>query len=891
MAKKVDQAAKAPGHSPLLGEVLSWLRNSTTNERNAKKFTQTQIYDRWSLHERSLARNDRDSNLAFPQLSNDEKKNRVIDWEKGRRLLSIDQCSVIESFYRLPSGSLSHFRSQDDPAVRALLASRQSLEQAVSELQKYVPSRPSSGGDPRIASSATVSWRANTNLRQNLPALIHRDRECWEIWGLVSQNPLVTLIGGGGIGKTLLAERIGTDHTRDFLDGVWFADLTKALGTENLATLVSLAVGVTLRGDVPAHDALASALAGKRLLLILDNCEHVIDAVANLVETLLNALPGIKILATSRQQIGLNRELSYPVGELSFPGEDIPIDHVTDVMRFGAARLFAAYAGDSLVVRDANAHILASICRLLNGVPLSLEIAAFRVRELGLIGLHDELTAHILQPLERRRTTIAERQRSVEAALDWSYHLLSSHEQSIFRSLAIFEGGFTLQAVREVVANQEQVETAVIEPFTKLVALHLVSREHTGEHERYRLHETTREYVSAKLSDCSERNALSRRHAAWVLRRMQTCFDDWTQLGDQEFFDCYAAELPNLRAAIRYCFASDGDPQTGVALVASSNELWWLLSLFEEQKQHIDTAGKHTTLATPAPVRAALAYGESWFFADSDPIRSIRAAKQALRLFRTISDRMGVAASLRLLYGRYARQGRRSDAEKIYPELDQLLADLGRPRPLVSHYQSTGTNCINDANAPGALRHFTMAFELARESGIQESICLASSGRAEALWMQNRLDEALVEASYSVVEARRHRFTNRRNLGLALCVLLGILVEANDRDRVDWVARDLIELALEYSLSYKLLDSFSLRATQLRKHELAALVIGHAATLFQRKNTKRDPNQARLADKARRILQPQMNGAVLQKLFAEGAALPERSVLLMIKAECAAVVK
>jgi len=368
------------------------------------------------------------------------------------------------------------------------------------------------GRGPEVHASPVIRLREAPH-PNNLPAptsdIVGREAHLSTVATLVEANRLVTLVGAGGIGKTRLAIEVARRLSSTFEDGVWIAELAPLSDSALVLSAVASALGL---GDASA-ERLAGALGSKRLLLVLDNCEHVIEAAAALAEALLHADARLHVIATSREPLRAEGEWVYRVPPLDLPPEG-PIG-LDEAPQYGATKLFIERirAADPAYRFDARAAAAAAvICRRLDGIPLAIELAASRATSLGVEILAARIDDRLSLLTEGRRTAPA-RHQTLRATLDWSYELLTEPERTLMRRLAVFIGDFTLDAAARVMAADEIAAQEVVKTLASLVAKSLVAADLGGPVSRYRLLETMRAYSLDRLIDSGEFEAVAGRHA------------------------------------------------------------------------------------------------------------------------------------------------------------------------------------------------------------------------------------------------------------------------------------------------------------------------------------------------------------------------------------------
>jgi predicted ATPase/DNA-binding winged helix-turn-helix (wHTH) protein len=437
------------------------------------------------------------------------------------------------------------------------------------------------------------------NLPLTVTRMIGREDAAAALLLQLLRERLMTIVGPGGIGKTTVALAVAERVIAGYEHGVWLVDLAP-LGDPRLvpsAVATVLGLGIRLEDPLPG---LVAVLRDKRMLLLLDNCEHVIGAVASLAAAVLSATPDISILATSREPLGVAGEREYRLGPLSSP-QPSSRPTAAEAATFSAVQLFVERATavvEDFMLTDANAPLVGEICRRLDGLPLAIEFAAPRVEALGVEGLAAHLDDSLPLSAVRRRTAVP-RHRTMRTVIDWSYDLLSADEQPFFRALGVFTGGFTLEAAAVVA---DETRTDALERLADLVAKSLIVADLGGARSWFRLLDTTRAYAIEKLDESGERGVIVRRHAAYYRALFARAEGDVAARPRGEWLADYAREIDNLRAALDWALSPDGDGSVGVELTAAAVPLWLHLSLLTEcrsrVKQALDALG---TAGTPDP--------------------------------------------------------------------------------------------------------------------------------------------------------------------------------------------------------------------------------------------------------------------------------------------------
>src|SRR5437868_2467240 len=455
---------------------------------------------------------------------------------------------------------------------------------------RTVAATPHSHAVAETAVQVPAAPHPMTNLTAPVSELIGRDVGFEEILGLAAAHRLVTLTGAGGIGKTRLGLEAARRLLPKFPDGVWLIELAPVSDPDIVPTTIATALGLELADDVVSPERVANALAAKELLLVLDNCEHLVGAAASIAEAVLRANPAARVLATSREPLRAEGECLYRVPSLAVPAEGSR--DAEDPLRYGAVRLFVARARAAEPQFSPDGHVtaaIAAICRHLDGIPLAIELAAARTNALGV----EELAARLddcLHLLTGGRRTALPRHQTLRATLDWSYRLLPELERVVLRRLAIFAGGFTLQAASTIASIDEVAGSDIVDCAANLVAKSLVAADLGGAKGWYRLLETMRAYALEKLRQSGEFEQVARRHAEHCRDIFERAEAELETRPASEWLAAYSRRIDNLRVALDWAFSPTGDVAIGVALTIAAVPLWVQLSLVQECRARVERA-------------------------------------------------------------------------------------------------------------------------------------------------------------------------------------------------------------------------------------------------------------------------------------------------------------
>jgi predicted ATPase/DNA-binding CsgD family transcriptional regulator len=515
--------------------------------------------------------------------------------------------------------------------------------------------------------------RTETGLSTPLTSLVGRAREISELVALIDTHRLVTLIGPGGVGKTRLALRIATVLEDRLPDGARLADLAP-VGGELVGDTLARALGVMPQPGWSLRDVLREVAGGLDGLLIIDNCEHVVTEAAEVAVDLLGASGRLRVLATSREPLGVPGEVSYQVQTLPVP---LPGDwsRAATVASYDAVRLFvdrAATASPGFVLDDDTAPAVASLCQRLDGLPLAIELAASRVRSFG----PAELEQHLDQRFELLSTgarTALPRQRTLRGAIDWSYDLLDGDERALFDRLGVFSADFDYPAVQSVCGAADRVGRAAISLLPRLVDKSLVST--VGDSGRFRLLETIRAYAVERLAASGAETAIRRRHAAHYLAWAEQAAEELRRRDQRSWLELFTTEQPNLRAALTQAVTT-GDLESAWRWVAALQRFWDMSGQRREAHEWIQRA---LAIDDPPPTTAAVAglAAASMILQPSDSRAAFDLATRAAQLVKDLDDNLtrGQAA---LALGMSATW---VQPELVQPALHEALTRFEEVRP------------------------------------------------------------------------------------------------------------------------------------------------------------------------------------------------------------------
>lgn len=478
-----------------------------------------------------------------------------------------------------------------------------------------------------------------TNLPQPLTSLIGRDEDLATVTARLRQHRLVTLTGAGGVGKTRLAIETGTVLKASFPGGVWFAELAPLTDPQLVLSVIAEVLRTSAGGARVSTDELVGALADKHLLLIIDNCEHVVTEVSRTAELLLRRCPRISILASSREPLAISGENVFRVPSLPAPDAAAPLTSAA-AGAYPAVRLFVERAcalGIALELDDSAAATVGSICGRLDGIPLAIELAAPRLKVLSLQQLARGLDDRFRLLTGGPRTALP-RQQTLRGLIDWSYGLLTPTEQLFLRRFSIFSGWATLVSVIVVVSDDKIMSEQIVDLLSSLIEKSLIVADITGSEPRYHMLESTRYFAREKLAQ-KEEAEMRGRHAHHFAARLAEAGEAWEVTNSQKWAAAYAADIDNVRAALDWAFGASGNVAAGLALVGRSHVLWAQLGFTLEHRHWVVEALRRCTAKTPQEVLARLLSWEAGDVKDIDDPTEYEDAMRAAAIYRELGDR------------------------------------------------------------------------------------------------------------------------------------------------------------------------------------------------------------------------------------------------------------
>jgi predicted ATPase/DNA-binding winged helix-turn-helix (wHTH) protein len=648
-----------------------------------------------------------------------------------------------------------------------------------------------------VTEGASAEPARRTNLPEAVSELIGREAELRAVMALATEHRLVSLVGAGGIGKTRLGLEVARHLLPRFPDGVFVAELGPLASPELVPATVASALGLTHVAGTVSREGVASAVGTRKLLLVIDNCEHVIEAAAAMAETLLRGTPGACLVATSREPLRVSGEYAYRVPPLDLPAEDN--QDLDDVLRYGAVRLFVsrAHAAEPRYVAEGSiAAATVAICRRLDGIPLAIELAATRIVGFGVDGVAARLDDRFRLLTGGRRTL--PRHETMRATLDWSYELLSESERVVLCRLGVFVGTFTLDAASAVAASVDIPVSEVTDAVADLVGKSLLSTDVGGESLHYRLLETTRAYAREKLIETAGLDRVARRHAEYYRDLFQRAEAEFETRPTAEWLAAYRPHLDDVRLALDWAFSPSGDVGVGAALTAATVPLWTHLSLLTEccarVEQAIASLGSQVPSDPRRDMRLYLALGHAILHTRASGAPDMNAAfTKALELAEIVDDTRYRLGAIFGLYAHRLTTGEYRVALGLAEKFGTVASETVEHSdvPIGNRLIGQALHILGDQ--PGARRHLEPLVRSRVATAPSSHIILYQYDQrvlldcyyARVLWLQGFGDQArrLTESLVDYVRPRDHMLSFVYSLLIAACPIalyVGDLTTAAD---------------------------------------------------------------------------------------------------------------
>lgn len=670
------------------------------------------------------------------------------------------------------------------------------------------------------------------NLAEQLNSFVGRDREMEQVRQLLANSRLLTLLGMGGLGKSRLSMQVAAIVLDDYPDGVWFVELAALSDPQLVPQAVASVLGVKEAPGATLLEALARFVRDRKLLIVLDNCEHLVQACAELAKRLLQAGPQVRLLASTRDALRIAGETVFQVAPLPPPARDeATLDALlaNDAVRLFVDRATAVQPAFRLTAKSA--AVVADICRRLDGIPLALELAAARTRSMPIEAIAARLNERF-RLLTSSDRTVLPRQQTLRALIDWSYDLLPPDEQRLFQRLSVFAGGWTLEAAESVVAGGPIEAGSVMDLLANLVEKSLVMLD--PDSGRYRMLDTVRHYAAERLAQSDEESASRSRHLAWCLAVAERARAGLAGPEQGRWIAELDSERENLLAAHRWCDRAEDGVEQGLQLV-------FLLKLYWYQHGLLTLGHRVTTEA----------------------LARTRADDRSLVRCRGLAD----VGQFCTFMGRYA------EARGYLEDSLELARELGDQNRLAAVLQTLGLACRGDGDMPNAERFSAESITVARAVGNQRQLASALNSHAQLLRQQGDLGGA--ETLYSEAVRILETLGDHESVAIGQLNLAVVAIERRQTDRARALLGQALQVATTLGSQQLGQSTFDILAGQCAaegRHDAALQMFGAAEAQAERSGLKRDSADAAfllpLIEESRRAL-----GESAERVLTEGRSL------------------
>jgi predicted ATPase len=720
-----------------------------------------------------------------------------------------------------------------------------------------------------------------------LRSFVGRDAEIAEIVALIERHRLLTLVGAGGVGKTRTSLQVAANLLDRYGDGVWFVELAPLSSGDYVTSAIAQALGVARSPDGDPLENLVNALKTKRTLIVLDNCEHVVDASARAVAAILRDCPHVAILASSRQALGVVGEATYRMPSLGVPSAAARavLTAATSEM-YAAISLFVERAravDNRFVLTDENAPVVADICRRLDGIPLAIELAASRMKMFAPSQLRERLDERF-RILTGGNRDVLPRQQTLRALIDWSYDLLDERERVVFRRLGIFVNGFALEGAVAVASGDDFDEFELIDVLGSLVDKSLVLAEPHADTLRYRLLESTRAYASEKLDVANEHASLEIRHLGYLRTRFVEAWDETERTGRATgLIELLAGELEDARLALDGALGR-GECVEGGELLAHIGQYWTTLGL---ENEGIARAEAYlAALPTEKRIlRARISATLSFMLSESGKkARALDVATEAVALARASGDDATLGLTLRV-YGSTAMDaGRLDDAETALAQAETIPVASAYHRIILLGRRANLSALRRDFDSAVSLNERLLAEN--RRLGNTRGQASAAGNLAECEHARGRTQRAIAIVREILPTDRSG--TDRGMLATHLANLAGYLIAVGDVSEAAAAAREAVALRAaqdpDHAYIASGLEHIALISALGGDLERAATLEAYADAAFRRHGLEREHTETATHERLIALLRTGLSPEELQRLTSAGASMrPEVATALALE--------
>jgi len=731
--------------------------------------------------------------------------------------------------------------------------------------------------------------RSPETLHHHLPvevtSFIGREEAIREVKGQLSVSHLVTLTGPGGSGKTRLALRVAGQLVPVYPDGVWWVELVSLEDPSLIAQTVASVMKISESGSESPLDALTMNLRDKKFLLILDNCEHLIQASAQFADHLLHTCPGARILATSREGLGVDGEGLYQVPPLSVPTNGESLEY-TDLVKFESMRLFTSRAESArpgFSLTKENAGDVYQVCRQLDGIPLAIELAAARVKMLTVSQILDRLDDRFRLLTSGRRTALPHHQ-TLRALIDWSYELLAETERMLFNRLATFSGGWTLEAAETICSDERIEEAEVLDLLEGLMEKSMVSVDRwKGIEPRYRFLETIRQYAREKLIESDEVDQMRERHLEYFLQLAELAYPKLEGPEQTLWLNRLEADQDNFRSALEWSTCSEDGGRLIFRIAAPLAKFWNFRGFTTEGRKRLKMMIECPGADLPSLERGeVLDWAATMAYYQGDYVESRSLWKECLENFQSLGEegRQGEATALTGLANAASEVGDYALASGLHQQALELTREIGDKAGTANSIRNLGWIAMRTGDYGKAQDHLEEALSLYRQIDDKDRIasCLSGLGEVAVRFGDYERAKPILEESLQLRKELKHKWGIGASLGTLgwmalrqgdyrqvrgyLGKSLAVRQEIGDQGGIAWCLEKLAEAAfLEGSL------------------EKSAQVYGAAAAIRQSIDSVIDPVDQPEYDRIITSIRQEVGQDAFQPAWEAGSSMSLESVV------------
>ncbi len=715
-------------------------------------------------------------------------------------------------------------------------------------------------------------------LPNNLPiqrtSFVGREHDVADVKELLERNRLLTLVGSGGVGKTRLAIQAGAELLDRYPDGVWFVDFAPISDPQLVASVVAQALGMSQQQGRRVDESIPAWLRRKKLLLIFDNCEHVVEPAATLADAILAAAQDVRILATSRQGLDISGEAVHRLPSLPIPAEAAALK-ADEAVRYGAIALFvdrAKSADTRFTLTDDNAPIVAEICRRLDGIPLAIELAAARVKVLSIPHLAQRLNERF-KILNKGNRSALPRQKTLTATIDWSYDLLTPQEQLLFTRLGIFAGGFGLDAATAVCGDNGLNEADLFDLLTSLTDKSLVVVDTSGEQERYRLLESTAAHALEKLSASGDRERFARRHAEYFHELVEAARNGVDKGAIFAWTAGAGADLDNYRAALEWALTQGNDNALGGAIAGALSPLWFNCGLSAEGRYWTELALRSVNEAEQPRIAARLHGAFHWLLSGKC---SYEAAERALQLYESVGDLRGAADAQSAVAFALFMMGRLDEASAANARALEAWREFGNENQIAACFRMQADIEGNRGDHALGRELYARALRAYRSSGEQFGQAVVLVNLAELEYADAHPAQALCSVDDALEILLRGK--NATVIATALGNRAAYRVALGDLDGARESARQSLRFAWQQQNEGRVaesIESVALVAATGDDAQRAARLLGYVDAQYGRSGQQRTITAKGIYDKLLAALREKLPDTEMEALVADGATWSE----------------